>query len=520
MSNNYKSITSQDARKLPILMQSVFIGTLAGGVVVLYRLILTIAESYAFSMYDYVAGHVQLIPILFLGLILAGLLLSYLTKKNRMISGSGIPQIKGILMGYFKSNWLSTLICKFVGGTLAILGGLSLGREGPSIQLGASLAEGIGNKTAHSRMEKKILIASGASAGLAAAFNAPLAGVVFALEEIFKYFSPMILLATTGAAVAADFVSKNFFGLNPVFQFEVTTLLGLKEYWLLIPLGIILGVLGALYNSVLLGTQKIYGKARFLTENNRIVVPFLIAGIFGLAFPYVLGGGHKIFEFLEPETGLTFLAVLLILKFLFSMISFGSGAPGGIFFPLLVLGATIGAIFAKFSILFLDLSPSLFYNIIILAMAGLFAAIVRAPITGIVLIMEMTGSLSHMLSLTIVSMIAFIVADRLKSPPIYDALLDNLALQHKHVDEEEHTHKIIVELVVQHESAFENKAVKEIGWPKKSLLVSVKRGEKELIPKGDTKLMVGDYLFVLTDINSEWCSREELETLNKGQSEK
>lgn len=514
MGNNYNSITSHDTHKISIIFSSILVGAISGGVVVFYRLVLTRAEELSIIMYDFVRSNMIWLPLLAVLLIAGGLVLSKMTEKHPMIKGSGIPQIKGVLMGYMKDSWLKTLLFKFFGGTIAILGGLSLGREGPSIQLGASVAEGIGNKTATSRMEKKILIASGASAGLSAAFNAPLAGVVFALEEIFKYFSPLILLATMGAAVVADFISKNIFGLAPVFDFEVTTLLGLKEYYLVIILGCILGVSGAIYNSTLLHIQKTYGKLRFFNDKNRVVIPFLLAMVLGIIFPYVMGGGHQLFELLKFDTGIKLVVSALLIKFLFSLISFGSGAPGGIFFPLLVMGAAIGSIFAKFSILYLGLPQELFYNIIILAMAGFFAAIVRAPITGIVLIMEMTGSLSHMLSLTIVSMIAYVIADLLKSPPIYDALLDNLLENIGHTDEEEHTHKIIVEIVVRHESIYENRAVKDIPWPQKSLLVSVKRGEREIIPKGDTIIRTGDYLFILTDINSEWRSRETLEQLN------
>jgi len=170
MTNNYKRITSHDAGKISIIFQSIIIGILAGGVVVLYRMVLSHAEELSFAMYDYVRAHQLSVLILFVGLFAAAWFISFLTTKNNMMGGSGIPQIKGILMGYFQHNWFSTLVCKFIGGTIAILGGLALGREGPSIQLGASVAEGIGEKFNKSRMEKKILIASGASAGLAAVF--------------------------------------------------------------------------------------------------------------------------------------------------------------------------------------------------------------------------------------------------------------------------------------------------------------------------------------------------------------
>lgn len=165
------------------------------------------------------------IPFLFIALGTAGYITGILINKFKMIGGSGIPQVKGIILGYFKNNWLGTLIAKFLGGIISITAGLSLGREGPSIQIGSCVAEGVGNKLASSRQEKKILMASGASAGLAAAFNAPLAGTMFAMEEIFKYFSPVILLSTMVSAVIADYISKLIFGTNPVFLFDLKAVL-------------------------------------------------------------------------------------------------------------------------------------------------------------------------------------------------------------------------------------------------------------------------------------------------------
>lgn len=151
-----------------------------------------------------------------------------LIDKEPYISGSGIPQIKAIISGYIKNRPL------IIGGTLSILSGLSLGREGPSVQLDACTGDIISKFFKSSRLQRRLLISSGASAGLSAAFNAPLSGVLFCLEEIYKYFSPVVLLSTTVAAVAADFISKHFFGLNPVFNFTSTTALPLENYWFLL----------------------------------------------------------------------------------------------------------------------------------------------------------------------------------------------------------------------------------------------------------------------------------------------
>jgi H+/Cl- antiporter ClcA len=517
MENNYKILTDDYFGNILIVLKSLLVGLVAGGVTVLYRITLTYAEQFAFGMYGFLKNNPLLFPLAIIVFCLAAYFVGYLVSKDKMISGSGIPQLEGILKGYFgyRKNWIHTLCSKFLGGAIAIGGGLSLGREGPSIQLGACVAEGLGKKIGKGRLQRKILMASGASAGLAAAFNAPMAGVIFALEEIFKYFSPVILLSMMSAAVAADFVSKQVFGTAPIFNFEITKEIPLNSYWLLIVLGIFLGGMGAFYNYALLKTKILYGKIKYLNTRTKIIVPFIMAGILGIVFPVVLGGGHRVIEELTLKNGIGFIIIILIIKFIFSMVSFGSGVPGGIFFPLIVLGAAIGAIFARVSINYFGFDQELFNNFIILAMAGYFTAIVRAPITGIVLIMEMTGSFTHMLPLTVVAVSAYIVADLLKSPPVYEALLDNLIYNENTEEKKESSKKIVVELIVKHGSEFENLQVKSINWPGKSLLVGVKQGDRQIIPKGDTEIKVGDYLTILTDINSESRIKEILNEMNE-----
>ena len=408
---------------------------------------------------------------------------------------------------------LSIIINKFIGGTISIISGLSLGREGPSVQLGACTGDIVSKKFNSTRLERRLLISSGATAGLAAAFNAPLSGVLFSLEEIYKYFSPLVLLATITSAVVADFISKQFFGLDPVFNFADTIPIPLHDYWLLLVLGILLGVFGAFYNWFTLKTQDIYAKIKCSTST-KLMIPFLLAGILGLLFPVVLCGGHAVIEELNLTSTLGLLLLILIAKFLFSTISFGSGAPGGIFFPLLIIGGTLGAVFGYISINYLGISPELFNNFIILSMAGYFTAIVRAPITGIILITEMTGSFSHLLSLTIVSITAYIVADLLKSAPIYDSLLEGLLLKNNINEYHSHSNKkLIITNVVHFGSKIENTTISSLHLPENTLIVSIKRGENSIVPKGNTNIRAGDTILTMTDLKDEWKVRELMESL-------
>jgi hypothetical protein len=191
------------------------------------------------------------------------------------------------------------------------------------------------------------------------------------------------------------------------------------------------------------------------------------------------------------------------------MISFGSGAPGGIFLPLLVMGATIGAIFGGVAVRGVGIEEELFYNFIVLAMGGFFAAIVKAPITGIILIVEMTGSMTHLLSLSIVSITAYVTSNLLKSEPIYDSLLENrISEQQAKAYDSDRSKKVTVELVVHFGSPAEGKLVKELDLPENCLLIAVRRGGEEFIPNGSTRIFAGDFLVFITDLCSEARTRE------------
>lgn len=498
---------------IKLVLKGLIVGIIVGVFIIIYRSALTCAEEFAINMYGFLKNNMIFIPVWFGVLIILAYIVGKLIDREPYISGSGIPQVKGLMGGYIKNRPISIMINKMIGGTLAILGGLSLGREGPSVQLGACVGDLVSKNSNSTRLERRLLVSSGASAGLAAAFNAPLAGVLFSLEEILKYFSPIVLLATVTASVAADFLAKQFFGLRPVFNFDGTALIPLRSYWVLVILGAILGILGVFYNWLTLKTQDLFGKLKCSTST-KLMIPFVLAGFLGLLLPMVLGGGHAILGNLTLSSTLGFLIIILIVKFLFSIISFGSGAPGGIFFPLLIIGGTIGAIFGSIMINFFGMESNCLNSFIILSMAGYFAAIVRAPITGIILITEMTGTFSQLLSLTVVSIIAFFTAELLKSAPIYDSLLESLLKKNNVKDyHNESTKKVLITNIVHFGSKIEDKQLSSISLPENTLVVSIKRGENTIVPKGNTVVKAGDQIITITDLKNESSIRELLEEL-------
>lgn len=480
--------------------EGLLLGIIAGAVCIIYRLILSKAESVYFFIRNFVSAHLVYWPLWIIGLIVLGFIISFFLKWEPMIGGSGIPQLEAEVQGRINECWWKVLIAKFCGGALALVGGLSLGREGPSIQLGGMVGKALAKKGKRVKTEERYLMTAGAAAGLSAAFNAPLAGIMFALEEVHKNFSTSALVSVMIASITADFLSRNIFGLSPTLAFSIKETFPLKSYIWIIILGIITGLLGAFYNKLTMGTVHLFKKVPYLKKHQRIIIPLVLSGIIGIYCPLIMGGGHKLVEYLnEPNLVLSTLIILYVLKLLFSCVSFGSGAPGGIFFPLLILGSLIGASVGKVAII-CGVPSEYFMNFIIMAMAAYFSAIVRAPITGIVLIAEMSGTLKMLLPIAVASFVSYYVANLLRSEPIYESLLNNLlSSQPYHSMEEYADSKELIGYTVGFGSLACDHFIKELQLPRRSLIVSVIRGGEEIIPKGDTKLLSGDRVIVLVD---------------------
>lgn len=490
MVSRYGSLRTQ------LVIEGLLVGVFAGLVSVLYRFALEQADAIRNAALAFSAGNPLRMAGWFAVLIGLALLVTWLLKWEPMISGSGIPQVEAEIAGYIRPSWYRVILGKIIGGFLCIVGGLSLGREGPSIQLGGMAGKGVAKKLKRFRLEEHFLITCGASAGLSAAFNAPLAGVMFALEEVHKNFSAMVLLSCMAASLVANYISSGIFGMQPVFSFTVDSMIPLRGYVYIVILGILCGVLGAFYNKVLLLSQTAYKKLSFLPQAVRMMIPFLCAGVLGFTMPEVLGGGHGMIAALyHGEPALTVILVLLAGKFLYSMVSFGSGAPGGIFFPLLVLGAYIGGAYGTVVVDWCGFDRSFVANLVIIAMAALFSAIVRAPVTGIVLISEMTGSFSHLMSLATASLAAYIVAELLRSKPVYESLTERLlAGRNVHIAKGAAGKKSIITSMIEEGSEADGCTIQKLGLPADTLVVSVTRGAEELIPRGQLKLKAGDLL--------------------------
>lgn len=487
--------TYLDRHRLTFIGKGVLVGLLAGLVVSLFRLGIHALTHQVIRFYHFATEHpLWLIPWLGLSLIVA-IFIGRLVKQEPAIKGSGIPQVEGQVAGVLTINWWSVLWRKTIAGLLSISSGLFLGREGPSIQLGAAVGDGVNSWLNGNATSKKILISSGAGAGLAAAFNAPLAGLVFVLEEIHHHFSPIVLLSAFSATVSANFVSQTFFGLSPILHFGALEKIPLRFYPWLVGLGILLGVIGYIYQLVLLAMPRFYKKLRHLPSHYWGVVPFICVIPIGFFFPHLLGGGSQVISLLETQSySFQLLLGIFLLRFIFSMISYGSGLPGGIFLPVLSLGAILGTLYVA-ALPETWLPADFKINFIILGMAGFFTAVGKAPLTAIILITEMTGNFQQLMTLSIVALVAYITLDLLGGEPIYEALLERLDT--KAVPLTKGTKELLA-FPVQVGSFLDGRPLMDATLPSGCLVASIRRGERELIPSGDTIVTSGDILYILS----------------------
>lgn len=479
----------------------VVVGALTGFTVSLYRLVLNFFNHLRTEVIgNSLEGKPYFVLVIWLFFVLIGLFVDYISRKYPKISGSGIPQVKGILLRQLDyCKWLQELIAKFIAGLMSIGAGLSLGREGPSVQLGSYIGFGMTKIFDRDTIEKKYLVTSGASAGLSGAFGAPLSGVMFALEELHKFISAKLLICTFLASIASDFVGRRIFGMNPSFDLIASYPKNMNPYYqfiLYILLGVIIAFFGKLFTVTLIRVQDRF-KSIKLPRWVKISFVMSTSFLFCYFLPEVTGGGHKLVEEMAGgNRAIQLLMIIFIVKLFFTALCYATGFAGGIFLPMLVLGAIIGKIYGLTLIKYFDIGIGAVPHFMVLGMAGYFVAVVRAPITGAVLILEMTGNLDHLLALVTVSVIAYYVTELLGLEPVYEILFERMP-KDTPKEEEICKNKTIITVPVAAESELDGKKICEVVWERDILVVAISRNGHEIIPKGNTVIESGDQLTLL-----------------------
>lgn len=493
--HDFQTAHEQRRRQLP---RAILVGVLVGLVAVAFRQALRDAEDLRRVLAAFAQAHAPwgyALPLV-LGAAGAAVAVWLVRRVAPEASGSGIPHVKAVLHGTRRMR-RRILPVKFLGGIAGIGGGLVMGREGPTIQMGAVIGHMVSGWLSCTPRETRTLIAAGAGAGLAAAFNAPLAGLVFVLEEVQRDFSPAVFTATLIAAAVADVTSRVLLGQLPVFHLATEAIPPLETVPVALVIGALAAVLGVAFNRALVASLDFFADIRRWSP--WAVGAFVGASVAaaGLLVPGVLGGGDVLVDrILGGHIALLTLAGLFVLRFVLTMVSYGSGAPGGIFAPLLMLGAALGlAVGQGFAAWFphSNLQPELFGAV---GMAAYFSAIVRAPLTSVVLMVEMTGNYALVLPLMAASLAAYGIADFLKDRPVYEALLERDMLRGQE-DSAPLDGTLLLDLTIGAASQFDGASVAELALPPGCIVILVKRGTAEEVPEPTTRLRAGDQISVV-----------------------
>ncbi len=344
-------------------------------------------------------------------------------RFSPLAAGSGVQHVEAVMRGQAAPAGLDVIPVKFVGGILAIGAGLALGREGPTVQMGSAIGTAVARRIIHEPMEENLVEAAGAGAGLAVAFNAPIGGAVFVFEELTARFAPHLVMATLCAGAMAVAVMRSLLGDAPDFFAGMAQTQLITQLPGFLALGAALGLVGAFYNTLTMGFLAATDRLRHVNSVVRAAAIGAVIGLIGWTAPTLVGGGETWTQtLLTGSMPLDAIALFFVARLAIGPLCYAAGTPGGLFAPLLGVGAAFGALFAgvaDVAIPGFGLSQSSFA---VVGMAALFTAIVRAPMTGVVMTMEMTGRADLVLPMLTACFGAILVTTLVGSEPIYDSL--------------------------------------------------------------------------------------------------
>lgn len=411
-----------------LLFISALVGIVTGFIGTFFQIFIKEIYAWKLGVLDSLSSSTFMQYLFIIPLTIAFIILAaWGTRKfNQTAAGSGIPEVEGEMSDRRSINWKTLLPVKFIGGILAQTSGLVVGREGPTVHMGSAVGKMFSNLCKLDEEFKNTMLASGAGAGLAAAFNAPIAGILFVIEEMrssfkFSIFAKQCVIIAT---ICAVIVLRLFLGVKPditmtYFEWPPTTSL-----WIFVIFGACFGVMGFIFNKCLVFVLNYMADLKPSIFWSGVTVFSIFIAICTIQFPDIIGGGYDVIpQTLKYSIPGGMLIIIFLIRLCTTWVSYGVGTPGGIFAPMLALGTTFGVMFGYYSNSFtgLDLHPGIFA---VAGMGALFSATVGAPLTGIILVVELTFNFALLLPMIVTCFSAMVVSYALGNKHIYEVLLE------------------------------------------------------------------------------------------------
>jgi chloride channel protein, CIC family len=400
------------------LVLSIFIGILSGLLVVCFRVAIEWIKILTLGSAPHAGQYRLLIAPAITGVVVAALVQWFFPAAR----GSGVNQTKAALYIYNGYISFKTVIGKFITSALAIGAGHSLGPEDPSLQIGAGVASIVARKLGLSKQRLRLFAPIGAAAGLAAAFNAPISAILFVIEEVIGQWSAAVLGSIVLAAISSVVVARHFWGSEPMFRIPAVTWRDSRELFAYAVLGVFGGLLAFIFSRSL---GYLRPRLRALPRWTQFWLPGVAGALVGLigfvGFPQVMGPGYEVMDqAMHGQFAWKFLLALALLKLLATTLSFSSGTPGGMFAPTLFIGAMLGAFVGSFEKHFFPHLTGTVGSYALVGMGVLFAGFLRAPLTSVFMVLEVSGNYSIILPVILANTIAYLISRVLQPVPIFE----------------------------------------------------------------------------------------------------
>ncbi|MEG1805084.1 MAG: chloride channel protein, partial [Clostridia bacterium] len=409
---------------LKLLLLSLINGGIIGLFITLFLKVIYLAEETSVALAEFLRTNLWLIPIYLIVFLGVAFLVSYLSKFEKFTRGGGMPQTEGLIRDVLHLRWYYAIPIVTICSLLAIACGISLDNEGPSVLIGACIGTMVTKLFNQNFFVEKYLITGGSGAGLATAFNMPLTGVLFSLEEGSKRFSPMLLLTSIASVFSAIAVSNLLMERSPMFApIELAAQMHWSAYVVLFCVGIVLGLVAKLFSKSILKLTEFFNTNKYFKNGRAMFLPFILLIPCMLFLPEVMGPGVELINKTFEGTFLLWsLVVLLVVKFAFTALSSSTSLIGGIFIPSLAIeglaGALLGSIINQF------LPTNINTDIFVLAgMVVAFTSIAGSPLTAVVFSVELSQNFNIFFPMICVVLGALLIGQLFKSEPIYEAQL-------------------------------------------------------------------------------------------------
>ncbi len=492
-------------------------GALTGIIVIIYKFCANYIIHFSEQGYEYLRAHLYFIPIIIIALFGIAYLFNLIYKKNPDAKGGGIPSSIAILRGIITFKWLRTLISVFFMSLVTFLIGVPLGNEGPSVLMGTAIGKGsvypLSNKY---RAWGRYSMTGGACAGFSIATGAPVSGIMFAIEEAHQRISPMIIIV---ACVSVLFARISVELLAPLLNVSISlfpntnlTILEIKDIWIPIIIGLLVGffAVGFLYcyKYIKIFFNKLLKKIPLYCK---IFIIFTLTFSFGLtSFSYISTGHELIISLYHSSQQILPLLLILLVRLILTLSANTNKITGGIFLPIIALGALFSAILGKCLEGIFGLSNEYYSIILALGITACISGMMKMPLTAILFSVEALSCYQNILYVIIVSVIAFIITEIFSAKSINDSVVDTTV----HERNLGKTITVIDTFVTIQKDAFAiGKQIRDIFWPANLFVLSVKHSANcsaEVDEHGGKELRLGDTLHIRYSTFNEAETKQEL----------